>query len=114
MKKAFSLLEIIISLLILSVVSALAVPKIITYLNESKKIKTTTVAQDVLSTAQNYFAMKSACPDTTTILDFVKIPSECTIQDITCDENGVSSVSVNCYEKYSVTCNLDNCTLTEL
>ncbi len=113
MKKAFSLLEIIISLLILSIVSAFAVPKIITYLNESKKIKTLTIAQDIFSTAQNYFAMKNACPDTTTILDFIKIPKECTIEDIACDENGVSSVSVSCYKKFSATCNLDNCTLTK-
>ena len=114
MRKAFSLLEIIISLLILTVVSVFAIPKISQYLNESKKIKSTTISQDVFSSAQNYFALKNSCPTTTSLTDFIKIPSECSLEEINCDDNGVSSVKVDCFNKYSVICNLDNCSLTEI
>ncbi len=114
MKSGFSLLEIIISLLILTVVSVFAIPKISQYLDESKKIKATTISQDVFSSAQNYFALKNSCPTTTTLIDFIKLPSECSLEEITCDDTGVSSIKVNCYSKYSVTCTLDNCSLTEL
>ena len=113
MKQGFSLLEIIISLLILTVVSIFAIPKISQYLNESKKIKFTTISQDVFSSAQNYFALKNTCPTTTTLTDFIKLPSECSLEDISCDDNGVKSVKVNCFNKYSVTCTLDSCVLEE-
>jgi prepilin-type N-terminal cleavage/methylation domain-containing protein len=113
MKSGFSLLEIIISLLILTVVSVFAIPKISKYLEESKKIKSLTISQDVFSSAQNYFALKNSCPTTTTLTDFIKLPAECTLEEITCDDAGVSSIKVSCYGKYDVTCTLDNCSLTE-
>ena len=64
-KKGFTLIEIIVVIVILAVLMAVAVPSVISYMNEGKNTKYQTVARAVLINAQTEYAKAVANGETT-------------------------------------------------
>ena len=65
-KKGFTLIEIIVVIVILAVLMAVAVPSVMSYMNEGKNAKFQTVGRAVLINAQTEYAKAVANGETTT------------------------------------------------
>ncbi|WP_051551120.1 prepilin-type N-terminal cleavage/methylation domain-containing protein [Kandleria vitulina] len=65
-KKGFTLIEIIVVIVILAVLMAVAVPSVMSYMNEGKNAKFQTVGRAVLINAQTEYAKAVADGETTT------------------------------------------------
>ncbi len=78
-KKGFTLIEIIVVIVILAVLMAVAVPSVMSYMNEGQKAKYQSVARTVLVNAQTEYA--KAVADGKSIADATKAAQDATNTD---------------------------------